>query len=121
MSRFVMFPLALVLGACAYPNQSGDSPGASPRTVTESRAPERAERVPYAYRAGIGTVESVTRVESAGTAAAGGTAGRLVQGVGYRLAVRMDDGTVQTVLQDSAGFSVGDRVRLTEDGLVIRL
>ena len=35
---------------------------------------------------------------------------------------RMDhDGSVQTVLQDSAGFSVGDRVRLTEDGRVIRL
>lgn len=121
MSRFVSFLAALALGACAYPNQSGDSPGADPQTVTESRAPERAAHVPYAYRPGVGTVEYVTRVEAAGTAAAGGTAGRLANGVGYRLVVRMDDGTVQTVLQDSAGFSAGDRVRLTEDGLVIRL
>ena len=79
------------------------------------------EDVPYAYRPGTGTVEYVTRVEMGGTAAAGGTAGRIVDGIAYRLTVRMDDGTVQTVLQDSAGFSIGDRVRLTDDGKVVRL
>jgi outer membrane lipoprotein SlyB len=67
-------------------------------------------------------VQSVTRVERGGAAAAGGgTAGRVVDGVAYRLTVRMDDGTVQTVLQDSAEFRPGDRVRLTGDGKVIRL
>jgi len=41
MTRFVSSFLAvLALGACAYPNQSGDSPGAEPRTATEARAPE---------------------------------------------------------------------------------
>jgi hypothetical protein len=117
--------LALALGACATPNRSGDSPGADPHRGTETRSPEQPRRtaeVPYAYRAGVGTVESITRVEHGGAAAAGGgTAGRIVDGVAYRLAVRMDDGTLQTVLQDSAGFRVGDRVRLTTDGKIERL
>ncbi|MGQ0544975.1 MAG: hypothetical protein ACT4P3_06515 [Betaproteobacteria bacterium] len=112
MAKLLALFLVLALGACA-----------DPRLGTETRSPEqRTAEVPYAYRAGTGTVESVTRVEHGGAAAAGGgTAGRMVGGVGYRLSVRMDDGTVQTVLQDSAAFRVGDRVRLTEDGRVIRL
>ena len=116
--------LVLALAGCAYPSQSGDSPGADPRTATETRAPAesaRTESVPYAYRPGYGIVESVTRLESGGAAAAGGTAGRFVDRVAYRLTIRMDDGTLQTVLQDSPGFAAGDRVRLTEDGNVIRL
>ncbi|HZM34479.1 MAG TPA: hypothetical protein VFC18_08275 [Burkholderiales bacterium] len=88
-------------------------------SVPESRG--RSEDVPYAYRSGYGTVEHVTRVEMGGTAAAGGTAGRVVDGIAYRLTVRMDDRTVQTVLQDSPSFSIGDRVHLTEDGRVSRL
>jgi hypothetical protein len=99
--------LLLALAACAFSYAS------------EARA--GTQDVPYAYRPGTGTVEYVTRVEMGGTAAAGGTAGRIVDGIAYRLTVRMDDGTVQTVLQDSAGFSIGDRVRLTDDGKVVRL
>jgi len=124
MAKFAALFLALALGACATPNRSGDSPGAGPRTGTETRSPERPQRaaeVPYAYRAGTGTVESVTRVEHGAAAAGGGTAGRIVDGVGYRLGVRMDDGTLQTLIQDSATFRVGDRVRLTADGRIIRL
>jgi hypothetical protein len=121
--RTTVLLIAMALGACAHPNQSGDSPGADPRAGTETRAGTegRSENVPYAYRPGAGTVEYVTRIQADGSAAAGGTAGRMVDGVAYRLTLRMDDGTVQTVLQDSAGFSIGDRVRLTEDGRVIRL
>jgi hypothetical protein len=125
MARLLVLFLALALGACASPNRSGDSPGANPRTGTEARSPDQPQRtaeVPYAYRTGTGTVESVTRVEHGGAAAAGGgTAGRIVDGVAYRLSIRMDDGTLQTVLQDSAGFRVGDRVRLTTDGKILRL
>jgi hypothetical protein len=44
MTRFVGSFLVLVLGACAYPNQSGDSPGADPRTGTETRAPDDTAR-----------------------------------------------------------------------------
>lgn len=125
MIRVTGLLLMLALGACATPNRSGDSPGANPRTGTETRSPEQPQRtaeVPYVYRAGTGTVESVTRVEhGAAAAAGGGTAGRIVDGVGYRLGVRMDDGTLQTVIQDSAAFRVGDRVRLTADGKIVRL
>lgn len=108
MTRLLGLVLLCALGTFAPPNAGAD------------RAP-RVEEIPYAYRPGTGTVEYVTRVETGGTAAAGGTAGRIVDGVAYRLTVRMDDGSVQTVLQDSAGFSVGDRVRLSQDGMVIRL
>lgn len=107
MTRLPGWVLLLAL-VCALPNAGADPQG-------------RTEDVPYAYRPGFGTVEYVTRVEMGGTAAAGGTAGRIVDGIAYRLTVRMDDGTVQTVLQDSAGFSIGDRVRLTDDGKVVRL
>ncbi len=40
MARLAGLIFTLALGACAYPNQSGDSPGAEPRTATETRAPE---------------------------------------------------------------------------------
>ena len=40
MARLAGLILTLALGACAYPNQSGDSPGAEPRTATETRAPQ---------------------------------------------------------------------------------
>ena len=108
MTRLPGWVLLFALAAYALPNAGADPQG-------------RTEDVPYAYRPGFGTVEYVTRVEMGGTAAAGGTAGRIVDGIAYRLTVRMDDGTVQTVLQDSAGFSIGDRVRLTDDGKVVRL
>jgi hypothetical protein len=108
MTRILGWALLLALAAYALPNAGADPRG-------------RTEEVPYAYRPGFGTVEYVTRVEMGGTAAAGGTAGRVIDGVAYRLTVRMDDGTLQTVLQDGPGFSVGDRVHLTEDGKVNRL
>ena len=45
MTKFVSsFLVALALGACAFPNQSGDSPGAEPRSATETRAPEDPDR-----------------------------------------------------------------------------
>jgi hypothetical protein len=123
MTRFVaLFPV-LALCACAYPNQSGDSPGARPRTATETRAPQDPARTTnMPFRAGLGTVESVTRLEPNGAAAAGGSAGGAPSDrAAYRLDLRMDDGTQLTVLQDSPRFSPGDRVRLTEDGRAIGL
>lgn len=122
MTRFIALFSVLTLCACAYPNQSGDSPGARSRTATETRAPQDPARTTnMPFRAGLGTVESVTRLEQKGAAAAGGSAGSLEDRAAYRLEVRMDDGTRLTVLQDSPRFSPGDRVRLTEDGRAIRL
>jgi outer membrane lipoprotein SlyB len=39
----------------------------------------------------------------------------------YRLVVRMDDGTVQTIDQDNRAFRAGDRIRITTDGHVVVL
>jgi outer membrane lipoprotein SlyB len=40
---------------------------------------------------------------------------------GYQLTLRMDDGTVQHIVQDNRAFQVGDRVHVTTDGRVILL
>ncbi|MGQ0751081.1 MAG: glycine zipper 2TM domain-containing protein [Betaproteobacteria bacterium] len=39
----------------------------------------------------------------------------------YQLTLRMDDGTVQNVVQDNRAFQVGDRVQVTTDGRVVLL
>jgi outer membrane lipoprotein SlyB len=39
----------------------------------------------------------------------------------YQLTVRMDNGGVQTIVQDNRSFQVGDRVQITNDGRVILL
>ncbi|HEX6005187.1 MAG TPA: glycine zipper 2TM domain-containing protein [Burkholderiales bacterium] len=39
----------------------------------------------------------------------------------YQLTLRMDDGTMQTIVQDNRAFQVGDRVQVTNDGRVILL
>ena len=77
------------------------------------------------YRPGYGMVEAIAmeryiapRVPSA---AAGATVGHPIDRTGYRLTVRMDDGTLQNIAQDNRDFRVGDRVQLTSDGRVIRM
>jgi outer membrane lipoprotein SlyB len=37
----------------------------------------------------------------------------------YQLTLRMDNGTVQTLVQDNRAFQVGDRVQVTSDGRVV--
>jgi outer membrane lipoprotein SlyB len=39
----------------------------------------------------------------------------------YQLTLRMDDGTVQNIVQDNRAFQVGDRVQVTTDGRVVLL
>ena len=89
-------------------------------TAPALAAPATASAVPAVptYRTGSGTVESVSAVRvappsaSAGASAPGHTA--------YRLSVRMDDGTVQSIDQDNRSFMVGDRVQITNAGSVVR-
>ena len=71
-----------------------------------------------AWRPGSGTVESVSlvRVATASASTGSSTAGRTA----YRLSVRMDDGTVQSIDQDSRSFMVGDRVEISSAGRVSR-
>ena len=76
-------------------------------------APVVVAPVPTALRAGNGRVESITTVASA-AAGATGSAANSVQ----RVAVRMDDGTVQVVDTRATGLALGDRVELTRDGMI---
>ena len=80
----------------------------------------------YAFRPGTGTVENV---REARVAIPGGTAPvtplkRMTQSKwmeGYQLSLRMDDGTVQAITQDSDSFHAGDRVQITQEGRVLKV
>jgi hypothetical protein len=72
-----------------------------------------------AYRSGYGIVESISLVTLPASAAAGGTLPPVVSGP-YRLTVRMDDGSIQTLMVDNRAFLVGDRVQIMGDGRLIR-
>lgn len=79
----------------------------------------------YAFRPGAGTVQNV---QEARVAIPGGTAPKTpLQEVtrphymdGYQLGLRMDDGTTQTITQDSKDFRPGDRVQITQEGRVLK-
>ena len=93
-------------------------------TVTPPAAPpaviSAAPAAPVvAFHAGSGVIESVamTRLVSPASASTGSSVASVNA---YRLTVRMDDGTVQTLDQDNRAFMVGDRIRITTDGHVIR-
>lgn len=89
----------------------------------------------FAFKAGTGTVESVREARVAvpsgaiaGSASAGGSyntpVDRLAQPrwvQGHQITLRMDDGTVQAVTQNSPAFKSGDRVQVTQDGRVVRV
>lgn len=68
------------------------------------------------YRAGSGLVESIQTIARPNPAAAGGPAAHGI----YRLSVRMDDGAVQVIDQDSRAYNAGDRITITTDGHVTR-
>ena len=80
----------------------------------------------YAFRPGTGTVENV---RDARVAIPGGTAPKTpLQDMtrprwmdGYQLSLRMDDGTVQAITQDSSEFHAGDRVQVTQEGRVLKV
>lgn len=80
----------------------------------------------YAFRPGNGTVENVRQAR---VAIPGGTVPqtalkRMTQPrwiSGYQLSLRMDDGTVQAITQDSDAFHAGDRVQITQEGRVLKV
>jgi hypothetical protein len=84
---------------------------------------------PGSFRAGNGILESIGLVTlpQASAAAGGGTSASAGGGTvaapapgPYRLTIRMDDGSIQTVIQDTRALLVGDRVQITADGRLIR-
>ena len=99
MSRLLLFVLAAIaLGACENRTTAGVG---SPITYANS-----------VFVPGFGRVEA--RVER--SAASGGSASGAQE-----LQLRMDDGTSQRVLVPDADFGVGDRVRVTREGHVVRM
>ena len=71
------------------------------------------------YRPGFGLIESISLVTLPASASAGGTLPPVVSGP-YRMTLRMDDGNIQTVIQDTRAFLVGDRIQIMSDGRLIR-
>jgi outer membrane lipoprotein SlyB len=90
-----------------------------------------------AFRSGAAVVQDVRAARVAlpragsgaiaGSEAAGGRYGSPVEHVlrprwveGYQLTLRMDDGSIQRVTQDSAAFLAGDRVQVMADGRIVK-
>jgi hypothetical protein len=93
--------LALGLAACA-----SQAPRQEPRIATQEMP----------YHAGQGVVAAVMPAPAPVRAAAGGTvAAASTTPMPYRLAIRMDNGTMQYVDTDNADIRAGARVTLGED------
>jgi hypothetical protein len=115
----------LTLAGCT--TYSDPPPAATMRTtdgapvVSASAAPvgTTASAGASAYRPGLGIIESIALVSLPAAASAGGTLPPVVTGP-YRISLRMDDGTVQTIVVDNRAFLVGDRVRVMPDGRLVR-
>ena len=90
-----------------------------------------------AYRPGTGVVQDVRAARVTlpragsgaivGSEAAGGRYGSPVERVlrprwveGYQLTLRMDDGSIQRVTQDSAAFQAWERVNVMADGRIVK-
>src|SRR5262245_35625876 len=77
-----------------------------------------------AWKSGAGVIQSIslgTPPGSSDSAAAGGTAPSAVTGMGpYHMTLRMDDGSVQTLVVDNRAFLVGDRVQVSPEGAMVR-
>jgi hypothetical protein len=76
-----------------------------------------------AWKPGAGVIQAISlgAPSDPGSASAGGTAPSAVTGMGpYRMTLRMDDGTVQTLVVDNRAFLVGDRVEVSPEGRMIR-
>ena len=99
MARLVLLVLCVAaLAACENRTTAGVG---SPISYADS-----------VFMPGFGRVEAeVNRTAAAGGRGPGGT----------ELQLRMDDGTSQRVLVPDASFGVGDRVRVTREGHVVRM
>jgi hypothetical protein len=127
MTRFTALSMLFVLSVlagCASDEPVPQAPVLSSTGVpvtSSSGTPvtSAAPAVPApALRPGNGVVDTVS-VVAAPSASAGATVGTAVPGP-YRVTVRMEDGTYQTIAQDDRDFRVGDRVQITNDGRILR-
>ena len=94
-----------------------------PPVAVKNNATVPAPTASSAWKSGPGVIETISLgapAESA-SASAGGTAPSAVTGMGpYRMTLRMDDGSVQTIVVDNRAFLVGDRVQVSPEGRMIR-
>jgi outer membrane lipoprotein SlyB len=100
-------PLPITQAAPPVAQAAPPAPAAEP-TVPSSTASTN--------RPGTGTVQSLALTQSASA----GASGRSGAVRGYDLTVRMDDGTMQTLTDNSNRFRAGDRIRITTDGEMVR-
>jgi len=121
----ILLPAGTVVAAPTAPAVVATpvAPGTVPAApvVAAGSAPVATAVVPAAtstFQAGNGTVTGVSLVQV--TPASASTGSSVATRSAYRLTIRMDDGTVQTLDQDSGGFRVGDRVEITRDAHIIR-
>jgi hypothetical protein len=103
-----------------------------PVAVTTTGAPvtSAASNIPAptasasAWKPGVGVIQTISlgAPPADASASAGGTAPSAVTGRGaYRMTLRMDDGSVQTLVVDNRAFLVGDRVQVSPAGSMTRL
>ena len=124
------FPLSIgalaVLGACATYEPATPAPVVITQPAPVVTAPAGTVVVPpvaqtpvvvpqtAALRAGHGRIEAISAVPQTGSASTGASA------PSYRLAVKMDDGTLQYVDTSATNLAVGDRIEFTQDGYIRR-
>ena len=119
---------ATALAACAsYEEPAPVSAVPVPPAAPVVRTPPASASTPVAlatlqagtYRPGTGILESIGLVTLPPSSAAAGATAAPAPGP-YRLTIRMDDGTIQTLIQDTRALLVGDRLQITQDGRLIR-
>ena len=74
-----------------------------------------------AWKPGVGVIQTISlgAPPAQDSASAGGTTSSAVSGP-YRMTLRMDNGTVQTLVVDNRAFLVGDRVQVSPEGSMTR-
>lgn len=129
MSRLAL-PLCTlaVLGMAACTTYYDPPPTTAVTTTTGAPVVSAGSSAPAptassAWKPGAGTIQSISlgAPPASPSASAGGTAPSAVTGTGpYRMMLRMDDGTVQTLVVDNRAFLVGDRVQISPEGSMVR-
>ena len=103
----VVSPAPAVVAAPAGTYVMPNTVAVAPSTVIVPAAP--------ALRAGVGRIESISATPML-SAATGAT----VPSSSRRVALRMNDGTMQLIDTDAPGLSIGERVEITSDGYIRR-
>ncbi len=128
-TAFSVLALAGIAGCSTYyeppPPGAVTTTSGAPVVSSGSSVPPAATVTPVStFHSGNGIIESIGLVTlpPAGwpaSATAGGTVPPAAPGP-YRITLRMDDGTIQTLIQDTRAFLVGDRIHLSADGRLSR-